>query len=200
LEAVGAEDAVSPAHSSDVYAASADGPLFCCEILSNVSQRRQSLRSLREAEPEIEIIVHPLCIVASQDCDLENDFVARQNGQNPPLPNVLLLQVVLADELKGNVPRGSDIWKRIIQNKDDRYQFLRAVANVRDASNQGLSELGIDFRRYFTIPTDELYEQLNLDARRRCRLVSPYKEHFMVRLTHFMARVGLPIDHHVADQ
>jgi len=114
---------------------------------------------------------------------------------DPSLPNVLLCEVSSATELKGAVPLGKDIWKRIIQNKDERYQFLQGVPPLLDATKEGLPELGIDFRRYFGIPTDELYEQFNLRARRRCRLISPYKEHFMNRYAHFIARVALPSDH-----
>lgn len=180
---------------SVVYAASTEGALWCCEILSGVMQHRKSFGSLHTAEPELETILHPQCIVLSQDCDLEQDFRSRQNGRAPSLPSVLLCEVSSADDLKGNVPAGKDIWKRIIQNKDERYQFLRAVSASQDAANDGLPELGIDFRRYFSVPTDELYEQFNLGARRRCRLVSPYKEHFMNRYAHFVARVGLPSDH-----
>jgi hypothetical protein len=178
-----------------VYVSSADGALWCCEILSGVMQHRKSFESLHAAEPELDTILHPLCIVISQDCDLEQDFRARQDGKVASLPSVLLCEASSATELKGNVPAGKDIWKRIIQNKDERYQFLQAVAAVQDAMNEGLPELGIDFRRYFSVPTDELYEQFNLGTRRRCRLVSPYKEHFMNRFAHFVARVGLPSDH-----
>jgi hypothetical protein len=184
--------------ASPVYQASdVNAALWCCEILSDVAQRRQSLQSLREADPELETIVHPYCIVVSQDCDLEQDFQIRQAGgtPTPALPNVLLCEVSSATDLKGAVPAGRDIWKRIIQNKDERYQFLQAVDPAQDAAEQGLPDLGIDFRRYFTVPSDELHEQLTLGARRRCRLISPYKEHFMSRFTHFMARVGLPTDH-----
>lgn len=178
-------------------ASTPDAALWCCEILSGVMQHRQSLQSLRGPEPELETIVHPQCIVISQDCDLEQDFRARQDGKPSPLPSVILCEVSSAATLRGTVPAGKDIWKRIIQNKDERYQFLRAVTAPQDAANEGLPQLGIDFRRCFSIPTDELYEQFNLGARRRCRLLSPFKEHLMNRLAHFMARVGLPYDHHV---
>jgi hypothetical protein len=184
--------------SSVIYLASETaGALWCCEILSKVVQRRQSLPSLREAEPELETIVHPFCIIVSQDCDLEQDFVLRQKDRLAvsALPNVLACEVSTSAELKGAVPAGKDIWKRIVQNKDERYQFLRAVPVAYDAAGEGLPELGIDFRRYFTVPCDELYEQFNLGAQRRCRLASPYKEHFMSRFGHFMARVGLPSEH-----
>jgi hypothetical protein len=194
VEPVAAEAAIQePA----IYMPSVAGEaLSCCEILSGVMQHRKSFQSLHAPEPELETITHPQCIVISQDCDLEQDFKVRQNNpEASPLPNVLLCQVSFADDLRGNVAPGKDIWKRIIQNKDERYQFLRAVPALQDAANEGLDDLGIDLRRYFSVPTDELYEQFNLGARRRCRLLSPFKEHLMDRLGYFVARVALPYDH-----
>lgn len=198
--AVGPNDpppAEAPAEIGVYTPSVAEGAVRCCEILSGISQRRQSFESLRAPEPELETILHPLCIVISQDCDLEQDFCARRENRATPLADVLLCDVVAANDLKGNVAQGRDIWKRIIQNKDERYQFLRAVQTRQDLANEGLTELGIDFRRCFSVPTDELYEQFSLGARRRCRLSSPFKEHLMNRLAHFIARVGLPYDHHV---
>ncbi len=178
-----------------IYGPSTGGTLLCGEILSAVIQRRQSLRSLRETEPELERITHPFSIVVSQDCDLKQDFEARQAAKPATLLNVLLCQVATAEELRAIASAGSDIWKRIRQNKDERFQFLQAVPASLDSDNKGLPDLGIDFRRYFSIPTDELYEQFSLGAKRRCRLISPYKEHLMSRFAYFMLRVALPLDH-----
>lgn len=184
------------ATETDIYIPSNDGALWCCEILSGVMQYRRSFASLRAIGPELETIVHPHCIVVSQDCDLEQDFAARQSSRLSSLPSIMLCEVSSATDLRGNVAPGRDIWKRIIQNKDERYQFLRAVPVSQDATSEGIPDLGIDFRRCFSIPTDELYEQFNLGVRRRCRLASPYKEHFMIRFAHFIGRVGLPSNHY----
>ena len=41
--------------------------------------------------------------------------------------------------------------------------------------NVGIPELGVDFKRYFTIPTDEIYKRIEKgEVRRRCVLMSPY--------------------------
>jgi hypothetical protein len=88
-----------------------------------------------------------------------------------------------------------DRWSKVKTNKDERYQFLEKVPSESDALGKGLPELGIDFKRYFCLPTDEAYYRLETDAMRRCRLRSPYLEHFSTRFSYFLSRVALPNDH-----
>jgi hypothetical protein len=39
----------------------------------------------------------------------------------------------------------------------------------------------MDFKRYFSLPTEEVYYRIDSEAKRRCRLVSPYAEHLSTR-------------------
>ena len=89
------------------------------------------------------------------------------------------------------------MWRRVRENKDERFHYLRLVRSEEDALSQGLPYLAVDFKRYFTIPTDEMYAQLQAEARRRARLVSPYLEHFCSRFAYFQQRIALADDHHV---
>jgi len=176
----------------------AAGPLRHGEILSDVIERRRSFRSLNLATPEIEEIRHPYCVVATQDCDLEQDHTARNVtpiATDKLIPNVLFVQVVTITELIGGLPRGRDILKRVLQNKDERYHVFESIAATQDALRQGLPALGADFKRYFTVPTDELYAQVGANARRRTRLNSTYLEHFGQRFAAYLARVALPREH-----
>lgn len=134
-------------------------------------------------------------VVISQQCDLEQDFKSRQTNM-PQLPDVMFCQVPTAEVLKASCG-GSDIWKRIKQNKDERYHFLELIPGEYDACGEGLPELGIDFKRYFTIPTDEVYLGLRFGTtRRRSVLCNPYSEHLSSRFAYFLSRVALPRDHH----
>lgn len=191
-----------PVPAEPIYAPSTKSePLRQTEVLSNVIETRQSLASFQgKGEPEIERTKHPYALVVSQDCDLEQDFLARFSGGAgvPPerlLPNVLLCVVVTVEELHARTPKGSDIWKRVVGNKDERYHFLQKVDPSEDALGEGLPAMGIDFKRCFTVPTDELYSQLGTDVKRRCRMVSPYLEHFASRFAYFLSRVALPRPH-----
>jgi hypothetical protein len=176
------------------------GPFRQGEILTDVVQRRRSFQSLALAAPEIEEIRHPYCVIATQDCDLEQDHSAR-NEETPAadkmIPNILLLQAVTVTELIAGLPRGRDILKRVVGNRDDRYQVLEPVAADCDSVGSGSPALGIDFKRCFTVPTDELYAQLNSGARRRTQLSSNYLEHFNQRFAGYLSRVALLREHRV---
>lgn len=140
--------------------------------------------------------------MVTQDCDLEQDFKVRfptQLSSDKLVPNILLSNVDTAAALRGTPQStgiNSAIWKRINQNKDERYHFLQAVDKSCDGCGTGLPEMGIDFKRYFTMPTDELYRRIEVgEAQRRCVLVSPYLEHFISRFMYYLSRVALPEDH-----
>ena len=183
-------------------AASPGGPLRQGEILSSVEQYLVKVNS-RGAEQPVDVTKksHPFSVVLTQDCDLAQDFTGRESEIQSRLtiPNVILCEVDLAENLKGDPDRiasGSEMWKRIRQNQIDRFQYLHAIAPEVDALDQGIAALLVDFKRTFTLPTDGLYEQLQRIAKRRAILSSPYREHLSSRHSHFMSRVALPLDHH----
>lgn len=75
----------------------------------------------------------------------------------------------------------------------ERYQVLEEVPAEKDLLGEGVPSLGLDFKRIFTVPTDEIYRRIELNhARRRFHLTSPYLEHLISRFTHYQGRVALP--------
>jgi hypothetical protein len=166
-----------------------------------VTQFRVDVATLGTEELSLDSEDQPFGIVVSQDCDLEWDFRERQKAVpalHKLLPSILFCEVSVADELRGRNGLDSGLWKRVRENKDERYHFLRAVMPEQDSLAEGLPSLAIDFKRYFTVPTDELYAQLaNGETRRRTRLLSPYLEHCCSRFAYFQQRVALPEDHFV---
>ena len=200
------------AQGSLIYMISSSSePLRQGEILSNLLQLPLDPDKVDLAlDPEkgednrrtfIQPVYHPFSIVVSQDCDLDWDFKARKNEdptqRHKLLPNILFCMVTTAEELRGRSDMKSDIWKRVKGNKDERYHFFQKVEPAWDLLGQGLPELGADFKRYFTIPTNEVYFQLEKStANRRCRLASPYLEHFASRFSYYLSRVALPEDHY----
>jgi hypothetical protein len=187
---------------SAIYACSGEGALRQGEMVTGLVQVRLAINTVGADKEDVQWIeeFHPFAVVLSQDCDLDQDWKVRQSAVDDPkaaqrqLPSVLFAQVHDAEELKGRVG-ASDLWKRVKQNKDERYHFLEAVSPNQDALADGLPELGIDFKRYFTIPTDELYRRIEKGTHRRCRLVSPYLEHLSTRFCYYQFRVALPSDH-----
>jgi hypothetical protein len=169
------------------------------EILSNLHQFRLTIESLGTAPPEGKAHIHPFAIILSQDCDLDQDFRVRAEGKvsDKLIPTILFCEVQTADELYGQIRQiESRLGNRIKNNKEERYQFLQRVGVDSDRLQEGLPELAIDFKRYFTIPTDELYRRIEMgEVKRRCCLNSPYLEHLSSRFAFFLSRVALPEDH-----
>ncbi|HUY35278.1 MAG TPA: hypothetical protein VMV69_21215 [Pirellulales bacterium] len=188
-----------------IYTTSSDGALRQGEVISGLIQVHLKL-SLGGDMPATSVIQHkshPFAIVVSQDCELDWDFKARNRitidgkevGREKTIPNVLFCEVWTADALRGSNNINSTMWSKIKTNRDERYHFLEKIDPTTDRQALGLPELGIDFKRYFTIPTDEAYARVNTEAKRRCRLVSPYLEHFSGRFFYFQSRVALPREH-----
>lgn len=168
------------------------------EIVSNVIRMQLDSKFLGTETLRVDEVKHDYAIVLTQDCDLEQDFKARQGINKPDklIPNIFFCHVATAQQLRGTGGITTDIWKRISQNKDERYHFLQKADAALDALSQELPELGIDFKHYFTIPTDEIYKRIEIgEAKRRCVLVSPYLEHLSSRFAYFISRVALPEPH-----
>jgi hypothetical protein len=191
-----------------IYTPSEGGALRQGELITGLVQIKIALELVDAESQDIQIDQeeHPFAIVLSQDCDLEQDWQARQIITGPstglevlrpigaPLPAILFAQVHDARDLKGRVG-ASNLWQRVRQNKDERYHFLETILSGDDAMEEGLPELGIDFKRYFTLPTEEVYKRLEGSAHRRCRLRSPYLEHLSTRFCYYQFRVALPFEH-----
>jgi hypothetical protein len=189
------------ADTPQMYQASPTTPGACLrqgEIISDLDQFRLDVATIgTEGVISGRPHRHPLTVLMTQDCDLEQDSRARteSNSADKIVPGLLFCEVVTAAELRGS-GINSTVWSQVKVNKHERYQFLQKVEASGDALGYGLPEMGIDFKRYFAIPTDEVYRRLELgEAKRRCILVSPYMEHLCCRFAHFLSRIALPIDH-----
>jgi hypothetical protein len=197
---------VTTADAPIIYARIADGErLFMGEILANVIERRV-ITAPPSAKFAAEEELHPFCVVISQDCDLEQDARARADRTmdekrklNALVPHVLLL-VGSSVEVMRSRSVSSDQLARVKQNKDERFHFLARVPAHADASDAGLDALVLDFKRFFSFPTDELLRRIRCgEIRRRGRLTTPYAEHLAVRFGFFLQRIGLDVDHHDAE-
>jgi hypothetical protein len=155
------------------------------EILCGLRQARLNLAKLTKDEIVVDFETHPFAMIITQDCDLESDFRARQKIEKSDggkslkpeelnsasaalLPSILFCQLTTAEELRGRADIKSIIWDRVKINKDERYHFYEKVPEELDSLGKGLPELGADFKRYFTIPSDEVFYQLSKGVQRRC--------------------------------
>lgn len=177
-------------------------PLRQGEFLTKVTLGRQTLETLGSSQPEFSFQTFVHSVILSQDCDLEQDhrvrFPAGQKPSDKLLSQVLLAELYPAEQIFGIVKTagGNKAWDRVRQNNDPRYHFLEGVPFSADRINEGLPELVMDFKRFFTVPIDELYQRIDLTHTvRRCVMVSPYLEHLSDRFAYYLSRIGLPIDH-----
>jgi hypothetical protein len=191
----------------EIYAPSVGGALRQGELICWLQEYRP-VASSRQGNSEPSAIqvtrqIHPYSIVMSQDCDLEQDFLARWGqaegegsaGSDKLLPNIIFCEVAVANELRSQEGLNSALWRRVQTNTHQRYQYLSKVPSDRDQLGRGIPELGIDFKKYFTIPTPLVYEQLKTNIQRRCRLVSPFLEHLCTRFSYYQFRIALPVNH-----
>lgn len=181
----------------DIFRLSVFGALHQGTVLSGIKQYVRILED-RDSVTNLREIVHSFCVVLSQECDLEWDYEARNRQDNETsrlLKNVLCCSAAEETEVRAAPGINAGIFKRIKQNKDERYHYLEECPNNLDANGTGVSVLVIDFKRYFSIPTTDIYHQLRHGADRRCELVSPYVEHLSQRFSFFQARIALPRNH-----
>ncbi|PWJ87822.1 hypothetical protein C8D77_114113 [Mesorhizobium loti] len=163
------------------------------EIISGIVQYRYY-----PEDGSVEEIPHAYALIASQDCDLLQDHNSKAATGASQLNSVLLYEAHETPILRSQVA-GSDIWKRIVQNNDERYHALEAAHARFDLSNVGLPDLVVDFRRFFSISTADLAKQIQAGtAARRCRLEMPYREQFQTRAAFYLQRVGVPEPHKIA--
>jgi len=137
-------------------------------------------------------------IVISQECDLEHDHNNREDPNSKShdkfLPNILILPAYLAEEFRtgrhlgSSVPCitwGSDLFKKIKQNNDARFQY------IKESNNYQIPELIIDFKHIYAVNRNVLYAKLNsIYLATICEL---FREHLSVRYSQYLSRIGLPI-------
>lgn len=175
------------------------------EIISDLTQWVPELDAAGKPA-QLRPRVHPFAIVMTQDCDLEQDFRERSKGADERdndrlLPSVLFCEMMNFDRIIDRCRiKGKDNRKGVERNDNFRFQYLRAVLPDNECSGNGIPQLCIDFKRYFTIPTDEVYRQADDNseaALRRCQLNECYREHLQHRFATCFSRVSLELDHHM---
>jgi hypothetical protein len=88
--------------------------------------------------------------------------------------------------------KGSENWKRIRQNQDERFHQL-AGAPINGPQAASLPPLFLDFKKTFTVPTSALYSAIQAQGVERVALIPPvFLQDLMHRYFGFHSRVGLP--------
>ena len=149
------------------------------------------------------IVVHylhlPLVIVLNQDCDLNSDN--RDKQKDTSNKDCRLLHLIVAPLFNFDEFKQGKHWdgifdigdqynplkttgKKVMNNEDPRYHYLQFEEGFSTLPN-----LVIDFKHFFTVSTDYLYD--NIDNR-VCTLGDLYREKVSQRFAYFISRIGLP--------
>ena len=168
-----------------------------CDIFQDVTVIEDI--KLEGTEMEIKRITFPYVICLNQDCDLNSD--KRDKDNNPSgNKNCRLLHLIVAPlfvfdsfiegthwgEIFNPVPAinvKKTEGKKIMNNEDPRYHFLHF--NVESK----LPDMVIDFKHFFTISTEQMYNNL---TSRVCSIEELYREKICQRFAFFQSRIGLP--------
>jgi hypothetical protein len=182
-------------------ASRADSPIYTAAGLNNEFRQSEILTNLSQftydsTAGNVSYIVHEHSIILMQDCDLLWDYEARREGRDPYLNGILIYEAEPVERGRARL-QGSDIWRRVRDNREERYHFLEAVPKEQDSLSEGLPGLIVDFRRFFTLSVVEIARQCSEPdgAKRRCRLEAPYREHLQSRAAFYLQRVMLPRPH-----
>ena len=166
------------------------------DILENVehfvfSQQEKSLLKF----------VYPYTIVITQDCDLEQDYKARNVTllQDKFLDSTLLIPAFLSQDFKMGTHLSmidlkrqdwttfsskSDKWSNITGNENKRFHCLKQDDAL------GIPELIIDFKFFFTLPHSQLSSVYSKSYKASIKAL--YREDLSSRFSHYLSRIGLP--------
>lgn len=171
----------------------------------------------RKVDGELIELTIPYLIVMTQDCDLESDRrnhddlfkllgedcnyldeekESEKENHDKFLHSILVCPAYPAKQLKkGNHLKGlglkmqkidsSTQWNFIKNNQNPRYHFLRKDVELQ------IPDLVIDFKHYYTVPRDILYDTIK--DHYLGTISELFREFLSQRFAFYLSRIGLPI-------
>lgn len=137
-------------------------------------------------------IIFPLVICLNQDCDLHTDFIHRSENKSGSLLHLIVAPLFEITSFRDGKNWGelmntgdhinSDKFKTIKMNNDPRYHYVVFPEN-------DMPELIIDFKYFFTINRDTLYNRIDHKV---CSVDDLYRELINQRFCDYLSRIGLP--------
>ena len=141
-------------------------------------------------------ISFPYIICLNQECDLETDYTTTNPEQcDKNMLHILIVPVFNFEQfLTGNhwgeifsinakQKRKNTYIQKIMDNEIPRYHYLKFP-------EIDMPELIIDFKHFFTINKEVLYNQID---KRMCSIDVLFRERINQRYTNYLSRIGLPV-------
>jgi hypothetical protein len=180
------------------------GPLRQAEVLRDVVEPR--VLSCAGGSVQFVQIPHPLSIVMSQDCDLEQDYYLRfpsdGTARTPEnvdreanaLQAVILCDAYQIDDMESHFPaKLSRAERKLVA--DNRYERYHCLGEGTGPGGEAVPPVMLDLRTPFAIPAAVLYEQLADADMSNARLgIIPvvYSHDLSQRFYSYQARIALP--------
>ena len=157
-----------------------------------------------DGNPEVKEEVHPLVVVLTPECDLLGDFSERDQAGKSPNPeegkvnskvlrHVQCCDLLRYDEIRWPYTFNKGTWNRVVEDRDERY-YLVPADNIRSYDHKyDHTDLYLDFKRVFGVPTDYLYVKLSQGDVERCdRIPEPWVNLVVQRCFRFQSRICVP--------
>lgn len=168
----------------------------------------------KDHEFDVDELTIPYLVVLSQDCDLLSDCWNRNEIQtidcdtgedcsekekdhDKLIPSILVCPAYPAKIFKKgkhlekfdyqmqDFRKKGTMWNFVVTNQNPRYHFLKRKAGTQ------MPDVIIDFKQYYTIPRDLLYERF--DEHYLMTLNALFREELSHRFANYLSRVGVPI-------
>jgi len=173
----------------------------CTRICQGDISRDYSLVFVSPKEGKVEELSFPYLVVLTQDCDLEQFYSNLKNQKennaklNQFLPNILVIPAFPSEQAReGNHLKelfdvaqdrlASDIWKRVKQNKDERYHLLPPYQDFQ------VPELLLDFKTYMTVSYEDFSTSLSKNY--LVTINELFRDDLSHRFCSYLSRIGLP--------
>ncbi len=149
-----------------------------------------------EKAPPVDRVDHPIVIVLSPDCDLEYDFQARVDPDEPRhkiMTHILLCDLFQSSDLRDDKGVASGDSRRIRSHQNMRYYCINREDPGSIEGNDPLPELYLDFKSPFAIPLDFIMFLIDNGVVKRHGVLPPItSNHLTQRFTSYLGRVSLP--------
>jgi hypothetical protein len=137
----------------------------------------------------------PYSVVATPDCDLHQLY--KFGNDKKKILDVLLYPAEELGVFKPRIEAGTKEIKQMMQNRIEQIHYIDPVDSQFDLKGDGIPELFVDFKRYYSLPYPEIMRQIGAadpaSAKRRCRLNDNWRENFRWRAMTYFGRVGVPV-------
>jgi hypothetical protein len=138
-------------------------------------------------------LIFPYVVCLNQECDLLSDYRVTQRNKDSSLLHLAIAPAFNFDQyLSGSHwgrifngeggKRDSSRIQLIMKNEIPRYHYLYFAEG-------DMPEMIVDFKHFFTINRDVLYDQMD---KRICSLEDLFREKISQRFSYYLSRIGLP--------